>query len=166
MPDLVFKILHFFSIFIVLHPIDTQRREYVELYVLTLYLTTRQQIMCTFWKNKRNVIHSMNTGLIHYIRQIYVRFDKDNDLFTTRSKILWFIQIIVHSMFKFSFFDVKSCIWVQMSTFSSNTVLLNILHRLNITRLEFLDNLENGMKLPHKRLISLQIQRKPQKLRC
>ena len=138
-----FKILHFFSIFIILHPIDTQRREYVESCVLTLCLTTHQKILCTFWKNERNVIHSMNTALIHFIRKIYVWFDRNNDLFTTRSKILWFIQIIVHAMFNFSFFDVKSWIWIEMSIFSSNTVLLNILHILNITRLEILDNVEN-----------------------
>ena len=31
-------------------------REYVELHVLTLYFTTHQKILCTFWKNERNVI--------------------------------------------------------------------------------------------------------------
>ena len=61
LPDLKFKILHFFSLFIILHWIDIQRNEYVELYVVTLYLTTRQKIMCTFWKNAKNVIRSMNT---------------------------------------------------------------------------------------------------------
>ena len=141
-----FKILHFFSIFIILHPIDTQRREYVESCVLTLYLTTRQKIMCTFWKNERNVIHFKNTGLIHVIRQIYVCFDRINDLFATRSKIFWFIQIVVHSMFKCSFFDVKSWIWVEMSIFSYNTVTLILLHQLSITRLENWDRDENIVK--------------------
>ncbi len=40
LPDLVLKILQFFSLFIILQRIDTQRKEYVELHVLTPYLTT------------------------------------------------------------------------------------------------------------------------------
>ena len=124
LPDLKFKILHFFSLFVILHPIDTKKREYITIHILTIYLTTRQKIMRTFWKNERNVIHFMNTALIHFIGQIYAWFHRDNDLFTTRSKILWFIQIIVHSMFKFSFFDVKSWIWAEKSIFSYNTVIL------------------------------------------
>ncbi len=126
-----------------MHPIDTQRKENEELHVFTIYLTTRQKIMCTFWKNERNVIHSMNTGLIHVIRQIYVCFDSINDLFTTRSKIFWFIQIVVHSMSTFLFFDVKSWIWVEMSIFLSKTVTLIVLHILITTRLENLDEDEN-----------------------
>ena len=145
-----FKILHFLPLFIILHRIDIQRKEYMELHILTLYLTTRQKIMCSFWNNERNVIHSMNTALIHFIRQIYVWFDRNNDLFATRSKILWFIQIIVNAMFKFSFFDVKLWIWIEMSIFSSNTILLNILHILNITRLEILDNVENVVQTVKK----------------
>ena len=110
-------------------------------------MTTRQQMMCTFWKNERNMIHFMNTGLIHFTRHIYVWFDVSNDHFITRSKILW-----VHdSMSIFWFFSIKSFIEGDRSTFSPNTVLLSWSHILHITRLEILDNLEIAVKMLKKK---------------
>ncbi len=44
------------------------------------------------------------------------------EIMTCSPTILWFIQIIAHSMFKFSFFGIRSWIWVEMSIFSYSNI--------------------------------------------
>ena len=94
-----FKILHFLSIFIILHPIDIQRREHVELHVFTIYLTTRQKIMGTFFKNAKMwfvswILYKFNSLLRIFFMILYS---------VISSPLVWIMhevmELLTHSIF-------------------------------------------------------------------
>ena len=83
------------------------------------------------------------TGLIHFTRQIYVCFDRINDLFTTRSKIMWIQTVFKILRSKSYVFERKSQNRVKWSKLSFIIIAVCISYVYNTTRHEIQHYLKN-----------------------